>query len=34
MDILAPGFPPEMTDNEPEAPGFEVKVTGAARPPI
>ena len=25
IDILAPGFPPEMTDNEPESPGYEIK---------
>lgn len=24
LDILAPGFPPEMTDDEPEEPGYEV----------
>jgi len=24
VDILAPGFPPEMTDDEPEEPGYEV----------
>lgn len=24
LDIRAPGFPPEMTDDEPEAPGYEV----------
>jgi 3-hydroxyisobutyrate dehydrogenase len=24
LSILAPGFPPEMTDNEPEEPGYEV----------
>lgn len=29
LDIRAPGFPPEMLDDEPEAPGAEVKVTGA-----
>lgn len=28
VDILAPGFPPEMVDDEPEAPGYEVKVKG------
>jgi len=26
IDILAPGFPPEMLDDEQEAPGYEVKV--------
>jgi len=25
VDILAPGFPPEMLDDEPEEPGYEVK---------
>ena len=24
LSILAPGFPPEMTDDEPEEPGYEV----------
>ena len=24
LEILAPGFPPEMTDDEPEEPGYEV----------
>jgi len=28
IDILAPGFPPEMVDDEPEEPGYEVKVKG------
>ena len=28
VDVLAPGFPPEMTDNEPEEPGYEVQVKG------
>lgn len=28
LDVLAPGFPPEMTDDEPEEPGYEVKVRG------
>ena len=32
IDILAPGFPAEMTDDEPEEPGFEVVPTGAGRP--
>ncbi len=27
-DILAPGFPPEMIDDEPEEPGYEVIATG------
>ncbi len=26
IEILAPGFPPEMLDHEPEEPGYEVKV--------
>ncbi len=26
VEILAPGFPPEMLDDEPEEPGYEVKV--------
>jgi 3-hydroxyisobutyrate dehydrogenase len=26
--VLAPGFPPEMTDDEPEEPGYEVQVKG------
>ena len=30
VDILAPGFPPEMIDNEPEQPGYEVIPTGRA----
>ncbi len=28
LDILAPGFPPEMTDDEPEEAGYEVTVRG------
>jgi 3-hydroxyisobutyrate dehydrogenase len=28
VEILAPGFPAEMTDDEPEEPGYEVKVAG------
>jgi 3-hydroxyisobutyrate dehydrogenase len=28
LSILAPGFPPEMLDDEPEEPGFEVIPTG------
>ncbi|MCH6565550.1 MAG: NAD-binding protein, partial [Proteobacteria bacterium] len=28
IEILAPGFPPEMLDDEPEAPGYEVQVNG------
>ena len=28
LDIRAPGFPPEMTDDEPEEPGYEVLPTG------
>jgi len=34
IDILAPGFPSEMTDDEPEAPGSEVVPPGTIRPPI
>lgn len=30
LDIRAPGFPTEMTDDEPEAPGYEVIPTGLA----
>ena len=30
LDISAPGFPAEMTDEEPEAPGYEVIPTGKA----
>ena len=26
LEILAPGFPPEMVDDEPEEPGYEVVV--------
>lgn len=28
VEVLAPGFPPEMTDDEPEEPGYEVQVKG------
>ena len=28
VEILAPGFPPEMNDEEPEEPGYEVQVKG------
>jgi 3-hydroxyisobutyrate dehydrogenase len=28
VEILAPGFPPEMIDDEPEEPGYEVTVRG------
>ena len=28
VDVLAPGFPPEILDDEPEEPGYEVKVKG------
>ena len=28
VDILAPGFPPEMVDDEPEEPGYEVGIRG------
>lgn len=30
IDVLAPGFPAEMTDDEPEEPGYEVTPTGKA----
>ncbi len=30
LEILAPGFPAEMTDDEPEEPGYEVVPTGLA----
>ncbi|MEM7438183.1 MAG: NAD(P)-dependent oxidoreductase [Pseudomonadota bacterium] len=30
LDIRAPGFPPEMTDDEPEEPGYEVVPKGKA----
>ena len=30
LDITAPGFPPEMTDDEPEEPGYEVYPPGRA----
>jgi 3-hydroxyisobutyrate dehydrogenase len=29
LDIRAPGFPPEMVDDEPEEPGYEVVVQRA-----
>jgi 3-hydroxyisobutyrate dehydrogenase len=28
VEILAPGFPPEMLDDEPEEAGYEVQVKG------
>ena len=28
VEIIAPGFPPEMVDDEPEEPGYEVQVKG------
>ena len=28
LDVRAPGFPPEMTDDEPEEPGYEVVPQG------
>ncbi len=28
VEVLAPGFPPEMRDDEPEEPGYEVQVKG------
>ncbi|MFT7476032.1 MAG: 3-hydroxyisobutyrate dehydrogenase [Verrucomicrobiales bacterium] len=31
LSILAPGFPAEMTDDEPEEPGYEVVPTGVSR---
>jgi len=31
VEVLAPGFPPEMLDDEPEEPGYEVKVKGRDR---
>ena len=31
LDIRAPGFPPEMTDDEPEEPGYEVIPQGSPR---
>ena len=30
VELRAPGFPEEMTDDEPEEPGFEVEVRGRA----
>ncbi len=33
LDIRAPGFPPEMTDDEPEEPGYEVTPTGRSALP-
>ncbi len=32
LSILAPGFPAEMTDDEPEEPGYEVIPTGLEQP--
>lgn len=32
LSILAPGFPPQLTDDEPEAQGYEVMPTGRAAP--
>ncbi len=32
LSILADGFPEELIDDEPEEPGYEVRVAGAARP--
>ena len=32
LSILAPGFPAEMLDDEPEEPGYEVVPTGLERP--
>lgn len=31
LDVRAPGFPPEMTDDEPEEPGYEVIPQGSVR---
>ena len=31
IEVLAPGFPPEMVDDEPEEPGYEVIPTGLER---
>ena len=31
LDVCAPGFPPEMSDDEPEEPGYEVVPTGRAK---
>jgi 3-hydroxyisobutyrate dehydrogenase len=31
LEILAPGFPPEMLDDEPEEPGYEVIPTGLSK---
>ena len=31
LDIRAPGFPPEMEDDEPEEPGYEIVPQGATR---
>jgi 3-hydroxyisobutyrate dehydrogenase len=28
VEVLAPGFPPQMLDDEPEEPGYEVMVKG------
>ncbi|WP_282051947.1 NAD(P)-dependent oxidoreductase [Phaeobacter inhibens] len=33
LEITAPGFPPEMTDDEPEEPGYEVIPTGRGGSP-
>jgi 3-hydroxyisobutyrate dehydrogenase len=33
LSILAPGFPPEMTDDEAEEPGYEVIAQGKGSPP-
>ncbi len=32
LEVSAPGFPPEMTDDEPEEPGYEVIPQGLGRP--
>ena len=31
VDILAPGFPAEMVDHEPEQPGYEVEISRGAQ---
>ncbi|MCZ6770412.1 MAG: NAD(P)-dependent oxidoreductase, partial [Proteobacteria bacterium] len=31
VDILAPGFPAEMVDDEPEEPGYEIEIPRGAQ---
>eukprot|EP00581_Thalassiosira_minuscula_P024502 CAMPEP_0184416224 /NCGR_PEP_ID=MMETSP0738-20130409/9327_1 /TAXON_ID=385413 /ORGANISM="Thalassiosira miniscula, Strain CCMP1093" /LENGTH=89 /DNA_ID=CAMNT_0026775627 /DNA_START=40 /DNA_END=309 /DNA_ORIENTATION=- len=31
LSVLAPGFPPEMVDDEPEEPGYEIVPKGVQR---